>query len=61
MYRTGYGILCSCETELETASASTEINPSTSDTILSYHTKVPLQYYTHLSLPIQQEHDRTSF
>src|SRR5260364_14914 len=43
------------KTELETASASTKINPSTSDTISSCHTEVPLQYHTHLSLPIQQD------
>src|SRR5260363_369580 len=42
------------KTELETASASTEINPSTSETISLCHTEVPLQYHTHLSLPIQQ-------
>src|SRR5260364_292504 len=42
------------KTELETASTSTEINSSTSDTISSCHTEVPLQYHTHLSLPIQQ-------
>src|SRR5260363_403164 len=43
------------KTELETASASTEINSSTSDIISSCHTKVLLQYHTHLSLPIQQD------
>src|SRR5260363_344614 len=40
--------------ELEMTSAPTKINPSTSDTISSCYTKVPLQYYSHLSLPIQQ-------
>src|SRR5260363_22315 len=49
-------VSCSAvKTELKTASASTEINPSTSDTISSCHTEVPLQYQTHLSLPIQQD------
>src|SRR5260363_429916 len=54
--RTGQAmVFCAAvKTELEMASASTEINPSTSDTISSCHTEVPLQYHTHLSLPIQQ-------
>src|SRR5260364_243330 len=54
--RTGQAMV-SCtavRTELETVSASTEINPSTSNTISSCHAKVPLQYHINLSLPIQQ-------
>src|SRR5260364_292379 len=39
-------------TELETASASTEINPSTSNTILLCHAEVPLQYHINLLSPI---------
>ena len=39
-------------TKLETASASTEINPSTSNTISSCHAEVPFQYHINLLLPI---------
>src|SRR5260364_101556 len=54
--RTGQAMV-SCtavRTELETVSASTEINPSTSNTISSCHAEVPLQYHINLSSPIQQ-------
>ena len=46
MYRAGYGILCSCETELEMVSASTENFNNTSDTISLSLSEVQLSFNT---------------